>query len=203
MAIGCGVTRRRWLGYNYRGRVINPKEEGTLLIARVGGAGNEVGIPQFPRVSFSPISTAGRLFAPKEQVYPSALPKATEAGATRCLVSRDPFRGLSSPQTAQSSKLGFVLIDKPSSRFRSGECVESGYICSEVLRLFGSCANARSELEFWSTLILTPTSVTMSNSTVELTAPNGRKYAQPTGLFINNEFVASKRGDKFPSINPA
>ncbi|KAF1958706.1 aldehyde dehydrogenase-like protein [Byssothecium circinans] len=38
---------------------------------------------------------------------------------------------------------------------------------------------------------------------VELTAPNGRKYKQPRGLFINNEFVASKSGETLSSINPA
>lgn len=37
---------------------------------------------------------------------------------------------------------------------------------------------------------------------VELTAPNGTKYIQPTGLFINNEFVKSKGGEKITSINP-
>ncbi|KAK2795835.1 mitochondrial aldehyde dehydrogenase [Onygenales sp. PD_12] len=42
----------------------------------------------------------------------------------------------------------------------------------------------------------------MSGLSVELTAPNGRKYTQPTGLFINNEFVASKSGEKISSINP-
>jgi aldehyde dehydrogenase (NAD(P)+) len=42
----------------------------------------------------------------------------------------------------------------------------------------------------------------MSDITVQLTAPNGRKYDQPIGLFINNEFVPSKSGDKFASINP-
>ena len=43
---------------------------------------------------------------------------------------------------------------------------------------------------------------TMSDLTVELTAPNGTKYTQPTGLFINNEFVASSKGNKITSINP-
>jgi len=42
----------------------------------------------------------------------------------------------------------------------------------------------------------------MSDLTVELTAPNGRKYTQPLGLFINNEFVKSKSGDKITTINP-
>ncbi|KAL8951453.1 MAG: hypothetical protein Q9222_002578 [Ikaeria aurantiellina] len=42
-----------------------------------------------------------------------------------------------------------------------------------------------------------------SDLSVELTAPNGRKYTQPTGLFINNEFVKSKAGDKITSINPS
>ena len=42
----------------------------------------------------------------------------------------------------------------------------------------------------------------MSDLSVELTAPNGRKYTQPIGIFINNEFVKSKSGDKITSINP-
>ncbi|TAQ86647.1 hypothetical protein B7494_g5038 [Chlorociboria aeruginascens] len=36
----------------------------------------------------------------------------------------------------------------------------------------------------------------------ELTAPNGVKYAQPTGLFINNEWVESSNGQKITSVNP-
>lgn len=42
----------------------------------------------------------------------------------------------------------------------------------------------------------------MSDLSVELTAPNGRKYTQPTGLFINNEWVKSSDGKKIVSINP-
>jgi len=42
----------------------------------------------------------------------------------------------------------------------------------------------------------------MSDLVVELTAPNGRKYKQPVGIFINNEFVKSKSGEKITSINP-
>lgn len=42
----------------------------------------------------------------------------------------------------------------------------------------------------------------MSDLFVELTAPNGRKYTQPRGLFINNEFVKSKSGETITSINP-
>ncbi|KAI1633767.1 aldehyde dehydrogenase domain-containing protein [Biscogniauxia mediterranea] len=38
---------------------------------------------------------------------------------------------------------------------------------------------------------------------VELTAPNGVKYTQPTGLFINNEFVKSSDGATIDSIDPA
>ena len=41
-----------------------------------------------------------------------------------------------------------------------------------------------------------------SNLFVDLKAPNGRDYKQPIGLFINNEFVASKSGEKITSINP-
>lgn len=43
----------------------------------------------------------------------------------------------------------------------------------------------------------------MSDVSVQLTAPNGRSYTQPIGLFINNEFVKSKSGEKFASINPS
>lgn len=42
----------------------------------------------------------------------------------------------------------------------------------------------------------------MSDLTIELTAPNGTKYNQPTGLFINNEWLASTKGNKITSINP-
>ncbi|KAL7273391.1 mitochondrial aldehyde dehydrogenase [Rhizina undulata] len=37
----------------------------------------------------------------------------------------------------------------------------------------------------------------------ELTAPNGRTYKQPLGLFINNEFVKSKLGGTLTSVNPS
>ncbi|KAK4137402.1 aldehyde dehydrogenase [Trichocladium antarcticum] len=37
---------------------------------------------------------------------------------------------------------------------------------------------------------------------VELTAPNGKKWTQPLGLFINNEFVKSSNGQTLASINP-
>ncbi|KAH7000674.1 aldehyde dehydrogenase domain-containing protein [Ilyonectria destructans] len=39
------------------------------------------------------------------------------------------------------------------------------------------------------------------SSTVEITLPNGLKYEQPTGLFIDNAFVTGS-GDKFSVINP-
>lgn len=42
----------------------------------------------------------------------------------------------------------------------------------------------------------------MAGLSVELTAPNGKKYTQPLGLFINNEFVKSSDGKKITSINP-
>ncbi|KAL4786871.1 aldehyde dehydrogenase domain-containing protein [Aspergillus varians] len=42
----------------------------------------------------------------------------------------------------------------------------------------------------------------MAALSVDLTAPNGRRYSQPTGLFINNEFVASS-GQTITSIDPA
>lgn len=37
---------------------------------------------------------------------------------------------------------------------------------------------------------------------VELTTPNGHRYTQPTGLFINNEFVPST-GQTITSLDPA
>ena len=42
----------------------------------------------------------------------------------------------------------------------------------------------------------------MSDLEVELTAPNGLKYKQPLGIFINNEFVKPKKGEKITTINP-
>ncbi|KAF5024070.1 hypothetical protein F66182_3866 [Fusarium sp. NRRL 66182] len=43
----------------------------------------------------------------------------------------------------------------------------------------------------------------MAPASVDLTAPNGVKWAQPTGLFINNEFAASSSGQTLTSIDPA
>ena len=38
--------------------------------------------------------------------------------------------------------------------------------------------------------------------TVEISLPNGLKYQQPTGLFIDNTFIPAS-GEKFAVINPA
>ncbi|KAJ4356104.1 mitochondrial aldehyde dehydrogenase [Didymosphaeria variabile] len=43
----------------------------------------------------------------------------------------------------------------------------------------------------------------MSNLYVDLQAPNGRKWSQPIGLFINNEIVPSSNGQLLESIDPA
>ena len=40
-------------------------------------------------------------------------------------------------------------------------------------------------------------------TSVKITLPNGKEYTQPTGLFINNEFVKAKSGKTFDAINPA
>ena len=40
-------------------------------------------------------------------------------------------------------------------------------------------------------------------TSVKITLPSGKEYTQPTGLFINNEFVKAKSGKKFETINPA
>ncbi|KKK24541.1 hypothetical protein P175DRAFT_0533423 [Aspergillus ochraceoroseus IBT 24754] len=37
---------------------------------------------------------------------------------------------------------------------------------------------------------------------IQLTAPNGVSYAQPTGLFINNEFVPAVAGKTLATVNP-
>ena len=42
----------------------------------------------------------------------------------------------------------------------------------------------------------------MSDLSIELTAPNGTKYTQPIGLFINNEWQPSSKGNNITSINP-
>lgn len=46
------------------------------------------------------------------------------------------------------------------------------------------------------------TSPKMAGLEVSLTAPNGKKFSLPTGLFINNEFVKSSSGAQLTSINP-
>lgn len=43
----------------------------------------------------------------------------------------------------------------------------------------------------------------MSKLSIQLQAPNGREYTQPTGLFINNEFVTAKSNKNITSIDPA
>lgn len=43
----------------------------------------------------------------------------------------------------------------------------------------------------------------MSVEAVSLSTPNGLKYKQPIGLFINNEYVKSVSGKKFPVENPS
>lgn len=43
----------------------------------------------------------------------------------------------------------------------------------------------------------------MSKLSVDVVAPNGVAYTQPTGLFINNEFVEAAKGETIDSIDPA
>lgn len=40
-------------------------------------------------------------------------------------------------------------------------------------------------------------------TSVKINLPNGKSYTQPTGLFINNEFVKARSGKSFDAINPA
>lgn len=48
----------------------------------------------------------------------------------------------------------------------------------------------------------TSTPFRMADLAIDLTAPNGKKFTLPTGIFINNEFVKPKSGEKITSINP-
>lgn len=43
----------------------------------------------------------------------------------------------------------------------------------------------------------------MTAESILLKAPNGVEFTQQTGLFINNEFVASSTGQTITSIDPA
>lgn len=43
----------------------------------------------------------------------------------------------------------------------------------------------------------------MSDLSVDLITPDGKKFTLPTGLFINNEFVKSSTGSRITSINPS
>ena len=38
---------------------------------------------------------------------------------------------------------------------------------------------------------------------MEIVTPNGHRYTQPTGLFINNEFVPASSGQTITSLDPA
>lgn len=40
-------------------------------------------------------------------------------------------------------------------------------------------------------------------TSVKVKLPSGTEYVQPTGLFINNEFIKAKSGRQFEAINPA
>lgn len=46
-------------------------------------------------------------------------------------------------------------------------------------------------------------SLKMTDLFRELIAPNGHKYIQPLGLFINNEFLESSDNGSFDAYNPA
>lgn len=54
--------------------------------------------------------------------------------------------------------------------------------------------------------LLSPSNNTSSRhkmaASVKISLPNGLNYDQPTGLFIDNKFVAGK-GEKFAVYNPA
>lgn len=56
------------------------------------------------------------------------------------------------------------------------------------------------DLNLLDRLNLLPTSHKMS--TIELELPNGVKYTQPLGLFINNEYTQAT-GEEFEVVDPA
>ncbi|KAJ5744932.1 aldehyde dehydrogenase domain-containing protein [Penicillium manginii] len=43
----------------------------------------------------------------------------------------------------------------------------------------------------------------MSDLFLDITTPNGHKYRQPTGIFINNEFCKGSKGETISSLDPA
>jgi len=72
------------------------------------------------------------------------------------------------------------------------------------LSVFGNLEKARPSLVRYISLAGTARQASPANKMeVELTAPNGRMWSQPLGLFIGNEFVKSTGEQKLASINPA
>ncbi|KAF3388433.1 Aldehyde dehydrogenase [Penicillium rolfsii] len=58
-------------------------------------------------------------------------------------------------------------------------------------------------LQSWTDVAISfPSPVKMSLS-VDIVTPNGHRYTQPTGLFINNEFVSASSGQTITSLDPA
>lgn len=57
--------------------------------------------------------------------------------------------------------------------------------------------------QLWTDIPISFPPATKMSLSVEIVTPNGHKYSQPTGLFINNEFVAASSGQTITSLDPA
>lgn len=69
-------------------------------------------------------------------------------------------------------------------------------ITSVCLRLKAAASSAPVPLQrHLSTARVLPTEI-------DLQAPNGHRWKQPTGLFINHEFVESSNGSKIETVDP-
>ena len=126
------------------------------------------------------------------------------------VISRGPFhsRSLNRPTPALAAARHWHFVDNQLPPLLSGAMFG---LHSSLLRFshqrFTSTFPLVSKLKAfrlnWGTVARYYTACSnMSDLFVELTAPNGRKYKQPRGLFINNEFVKSKSGETITSINP-
>ncbi|KAF6821020.1 putative aldehyde dehydrogenase [Colletotrichum sojae] len=65
------------------------------------------------------------------------------------------------------------------------------------------CAPSPSPLRRgFATSIASPVRTNPAAHAADLTAPNGRSWSQPLGLFIDNEFVQSSNGETLTTVNP-
>lgn len=85
-----------------------------------------------------------------------------------------------------------LAVSRPSTALRP-----LSSICSRIIR-----QRASTPPHLYPSYSFHPPRRSMSDLSISLKAPNGLKYTQPTGLFINNAFVPAKSGKKITTINP-